>query len=233
MSITGHVLSSQVIEGRILVPDDRDVSPILDFELGGIDLNDNTQGNQYQTWTARLRYRAGSSVGGIYLKADDGEEFLFYNAPGITEFSFTFDQNMQPFLCFMQGGDAKYYWWDPTISAYALTNLPTGSISPKCCLDDKRRLETGTSDILLLYARDNNLYYREQRDRYLTEYLLKTGIIGGPLVAGMNNRNRVQIFLGLPEYPETTLGYRYAVGGRRRVSVGGNPRKVCGVNYGY
>ena len=230
--IVGHVLSSQVMPGAILSPDNGEVSPVLEYELGGIGLNDVTEGLRYQTWTARLSYKAGRRANGIFLSAPNTEEFLLYSASKITEFSFTFDQNMNPFLAFMQDGVAKFRWWDPTIPGYTVTSLPAGSHGPKCALDDKRKLETGTSDILLCYCRDGNLYYREQRDRYGVEYLLKSGVIGDCILVAMMNTNRVRIVTGLQDFPEESYSYRYAKGFRRRITKGGNPRRITGVNYG-
>lgn len=231
--IPGHVLSSQVISGYYLSPDNNDVSPVVDFELGGIGLNDITSGRDYQVWQARLHYEAGSAVGGIYLSAPNIEEFLWYNLKGITEFSFTFDQNMNPFLTYVQNGQAKYYWWDPTIPGYTVASLPVDARSPKCCMDDKRYMETSTSDIVLAYMRGTTLYYREQRDRFTIEYTLKTGLTGDVLLVGMTRVNRLQFAIGAQEFPATTYGYRYAKGFRRRIAVGGHARQICGVNYGY
>jgi hypothetical protein len=61
------------------------------------------------------------------------------------------------------------------------------------CLDDKRRLQNGTSDILLAYLRGNKLYNRTQRDRFEVEDYLADIPDGYSFVTmGMNTVNRVQ-----------------------------------------
>jgi hypothetical protein len=230
--IRGHSLSSTNLPGYYLSPDNSDVSPVLEYESGGIDLNDISEGLEYQDWQARLEYRAVRRHNGIFLSAPSIEEYLFFDEVGITEFSFTFDQNMNPFFCYMQDGQAKYHWYDPTIPGYDTVSMAVGVTSPKCCLDDKRLMETSTSDIILAYKRAGNLYYREQRDRFGTEYLLKTGITGELLLVGMHKRWRLQFAIGLQDYPDTTFTYRYAKGFRRRIVKGGGARRIPGVNYG-
>jgi len=230
--IPQHVLSTTNIPGYYLTPDNSDPSPVVDYELGGVDLNDTSQGLNVKVWKVRLHYSASKLAGGIYLSAPDIPEFLFYAGKDITEVSFTFDQNMNPFLAFMQNGQAKFYWFDPTIPGYTLTLLPAGSVSPKVCLDDKRAVENPTSDVILGYIRSGTLYYREQRDRFLVEYTLKTGVIGDVLMVGMTKIGRLQFALGLQDFPTTTNSYRYATGFRRRIVVGGGARRIPGVNYG-
>jgi hypothetical protein len=230
--IPQHILSSVNFQGYYYTPDSIDPSPVVDYELGGVALNDPSQGLQVKPWKARLSYDAATSIGGIYIGAPDVEEVLFYSQRGITEMSLAFDQNMQPFICFMQNGQAKYYWFDPTIPGYTTATMAAGVTSPKCCIDDKRKIQTGTSDIILAYIRAGNLYYREQRDRFTIEYLLKTGVVGEVLKVGMTHINRLMFAIGNQEFPTSTIAYRYATGFRRRVAVGGGARRIAGVNYG-
>ena len=79
---------------------------------------------------------------------------------------------MNTFFAFVQNGIARFRWWDSLTSSYQITDLPAGSTSPRASLDDKREFALGSSDIILAYIRDGNLYFRQQRDRYLIEYIL-------------------------------------------------------------
>lgn len=81
-----------------------------------------------------------------------------------------FDQNDRFFLSWLEDDDKiKIYWYDPLISNYTITEIAQGT-NPCCQLDDYRAIFIPNSDILLVYQRENNVFYRQQRDRYLVEY---------------------------------------------------------------
>ena len=146
---------------------------IESWDLGGVALNDPSLGLLYQTWHA---FCLDGSVGEVYLEADNITPFLWRTFPGISELSLTFDQNMSPFLAFVQNGVARFHWWDTVSAQYVTTDLENGATSPKCSLDDKRKesQKDNISDILLLYLVGGSLYYRQQRDRYDNAYLIST-----------------------------------------------------------
>lgn len=183
------VLSDQVIYAPFIPPRDIYPTPLVDYELGGVALNDSSQGLQVKVWHGV--YTKGS----IVFDAPGVDPTVIYTASGITEFSMTFDQNMQPFLAYVQNKIARFRWYDTTVNQFVVVDLPAGSITPKCCLDDKRSRETPSSDILLFYVNNGNLYYRQQRDRFTIEYLLKTGVGGTLKQVGMNLVNRMQLIL--------------------------------------
>lgn len=194
-----HVLSTQVILGQYIPPEERDPLKTKDYELGGIALQDPSEGLMYQVWTVRLDINEDTGMGSVYLSAPNTPDTLQFELLGITEVSLAFDQNMNPFIAFVQSGQARFWWYDPTVALQIFTDLPVGARSPKCCLDDKRPLQTelGQSDILLCYINGTTLYLREQRDRYLTEYPLKTGVTQDIIRIAMTDVNRVQIAIGL------------------------------------
>lgn len=170
--------------------------------LGGISLSDPTQGLQYQNWSGTVT-DVGLATSSVYLYSDNTPNTFIFSDPGIIWMRFTFDQNMHPFVSFYDGSISKYFWWDPTIPGNTVTSLPAGPTYPACMLDDTRSIETrvGTSDIILGYINNTNLCYRQQRDRYGTEYVLYSGInnlISNPFVnkIGMNNNYRLQFEIG-------------------------------------
>jgi len=226
-----HVLSTQVIFGQYLTPDGEDPSYLVDYEYGGIGISDPSAGLRYQIWTARLT-RGVNGFAEIYISAPNTPEFLAYSDFGITTVSLAFDQNMKQALAFLQEGVAKLWWYDTTIPGYVLISLPAGTNFPKLCLDDKRFEQTATSDILLTYTRAGVLYFREQRDRFLIEYELRTDVVGDVLQFGMTEVNRVQWAVGLLDYPVGLPIHRAVTGGRRRRTTQGDIRKVVGASYG-
>lgn len=181
-----QMLSTTVVQGSYLVPDSFNILPLLDYEYGGIHLNDSSQGLRYQIWT--LRYSSGD----IILSAPNTSDTVLFSRALVSEISLAFDQNMRPFVAFVEDGVAKYWWYNTLTATQDFTDLPVGSIYPKCCLDDKRPLEVGTSDIIMAYIRANVLYFRAQRDRYTVEYTLVNGITTRLNRIGMSSVNRVQ-----------------------------------------
>lgn len=137
------------------------------LEMGGVALNDPSQGLMVQVW------RAWAIDTDVYIEsATHPASLLFSVANLITEVSLTFDQNMFPFVAFMENGRAKFRWYDTLIGAYTITTMDNGVRTPRCSIDDKRQFAVSASDIILGYIYDGNLCYRQQRDRYNIERVL-------------------------------------------------------------
>lgn len=184
------VLSTTPVPSTFIWGRENLITGTLDYENGGLDIGDTTEALTYQTWRGRL---IGEDV---ILDAPSVSPVTIYSAADITEISFSFDQNMTPALAYVQGGVAKLRWYDTSIPGYDILTV-TGAITPRISIDDKRKSQTSQSDLILAYVRSNCLYYRRQRDRFLTEYLLLTGPALGidslQLVKiGMNKKWRFQ-----------------------------------------
>jgi hypothetical protein len=138
-------------------------------QLGGIALQDASQGLEVQTW-----YLDVNDSGDFLLRADSVAQTLLFTRPGTTWARLSFDQNMFPIISFVQSGQPYYYWYDPLIPAFQFVPMDVGVTFPCVTMDDKRALEIrlGTNDVILAYLRGGSLYYRQQRDRYGVEYLL-------------------------------------------------------------
>ena len=163
-----------------------------DFEDGPIDLNDPSSGLMYQVW------RGIASDQGVSLIKDAGEGDVeeILTQLNITEMSFTFDQNGRPSVCYTQYGQTKIYWYDSTVGGVATTVLGSGLGSPKIFLDDKRTTQTSISDMIVGYIKQKQLCYRQQRDRFGTEYVLATNVEGRLQKIGMGNNLRLQFVVG-------------------------------------
>jgi hypothetical protein len=195
MAIPDNRLSSLLLSSHFLVPDDLETFYLLVYELGGIGLNDPSAGLRYQIWT--LRYFP--ATGDVSISAPNTPDTVLFNRPDITEIDLAFDQNMNPFVCFVQAGTARFWWWDTNVAQTVFTDLPAGSLTPRCCLDDKRETQTNSSDIILCYVHNGGLRSRQERDRYTVEYTLDNPFLdprfGLPAVlkkVGMNGVNRLQ-----------------------------------------
>ncbi|MES2704842.1 MAG: hypothetical protein V4649_19560 [Bacteroidota bacterium] len=127
----------------------------------------------------------------VMVSAEGVTPVVLFTRPGIRELSLAFDQNMKPFVAFVQYSEAWYWWFDTVDATQKFTALP-GAVSPRCTLDDKRLIAQNTSDIILAYVKANNLYMRYQRDRYTIEYLLKTAVDATLVTIGMATNNRIR-----------------------------------------
>lgn len=178
---TRAVSAVSILGGRAL-----ESSTKIDHEDGPIALNDPSAGLFYQIWHGQVY------EGGVFLFSDLVERQDILSQLDITEMSFTFDQNGRPSVVYVQYGIANIWWYDSTVGGMATTLIGSGVISPKVILDDKRQTQTNSSDIILGYIRNENLYYRQQRDRFGVEYLLARGVVGRLQKLGMGNNLRLQ-----------------------------------------
>lgn len=189
----GDVLSTKAVPARFFGARSGATSRTVDYEDGGIAIQDPSQGLLYQRWRARL-FNAGEIDSFVMLDAREVPEFEWLAVPEMTEISFTFDANMRPAVAYVAAGQAFLNWYDSASSAYVTTALAPDVITPRVSLDDKRFLASNgyqLSDVILAYVRGDTLYYRQQRDRYLTERALKVGV--RPLIRiGMNRQLRMQ-----------------------------------------
>lgn len=191
----GDWVSTVVKSAAYYSPDSLDVGSMISKERGGIGLSDTTEGLDYQDWTLTWNWQTDEFM----IEAPNTPLAMIYSHADVTELSLSFDQNMAPFITFVAAGVAKYWWYDTALGGRDLTTLPAGSVTPRCCLDDKRPYRSGTSDIILCYVHDGKLKMRMERERYLTD-----NIIADPFVdpvnslpaylkkVGMNAINRLQ-----------------------------------------
>jgi len=180
-------LSAQRIRAELILPDPQ-INRLEAKHLGGVALNDPSGGLSVQTWYIRA---TGNQV---FVRADSVAETLLFSVAGtITEASLAFDQNMRPFVAFIEDGVAKYRWFDSALGGQTISSLPAGVSDPRCTLDDNRPTQTNISDIILAYIRAGNLYFRAQRDRYEIEYLLREGVPELRQV-GLNRKLRLQFW---------------------------------------
>lgn len=166
-------------------------SPLVDHEMGGVAIGDASQGLRVKLWTVDVHE-------GMVRVHDGGEQSEpLFPADGIERLGLAFDQNMRPFVAYMQEGVARFFWYDTLAQAFATGEIP-GARDVCCCLDDKRELQAQSSDIILAYLRGDKLCYRQQRDRYGIEYVLKDGVGGELRRVGMNTANALQFELEVP-----------------------------------
>jgi len=139
-----------------------------DYEMGGIALNDPSEGHLYQLWLTRI----SSDGTQLLISAPSVPETVLYTGVNLTEVSCSFDQNMRPSFAYVEDGIAKFDWYNTLTAQRELTVLGADVTNPRVTLDDKRPSQLAANDVLLFYVRDRTLYMRRQRDRYDPEMLL-------------------------------------------------------------
>lgn len=189
-----HVLSTQPHPAQFRYPRNIPRQPLISYEYGGIALNDASQGLRRRVWKAE--YIEGEFI----VSAEGVAPVVVLAVNNVDSFDFTFDQNMRVAIAYETavggtGTGARFYWFDNTLGGYTTLELGSDAYHPRCALDDNRDYEIGVSDIILAYMRDGSLYFREQRDRYLDEYLLLENAGAGLIQIGMNNVWRFQFQL--------------------------------------
>lgn len=163
--------STLPIPGRFSAPDNQVTSRLVDYELAGVAVNNASQGLKVQRWT--LSYRNNTD---IVLTPQSGTESVLFSTSGIDELSLAFDQNMRPHVAFHKEGTITLWWYDSMASQHVFTNFGAGR-SPRLTLDDKRPTQLGNSDIIFAYIKGDELCYRQQRDRFQVERVLRDGIV--------------------------------------------------------
>lgn len=187
--LPNNALSSEAMPASMLAPDDLPFDPLFDCELGGIALNDPSQGLQIKVW--QLRYIDDQLRLGQPGRTDD----MQFTVPDVKQVALAFDQNMRPVYAWQTTTYSRLVWFDAQSGGQVATDFPDVTY-PCLTLDDKRPESSATSDVIFAYIRDNRLCYRQQRDRYQVERVLASVPPGASLQRiGLTTNGRLQFNL--------------------------------------
>lgn len=177
---------------------------LFDYERAGIALYDGTQGVNIQLWRCRVRREESPANSGIFVyhvevsAPNTPWTILFTRTQRILEVSFAFDNNMFPFVVYaLENGQCWYWWYDSSDGTQKFTQMPGGTLTPRCCIDDHRESQQGISDVVLAYLSGGSLYVRYQRERYEIAHLEQAGLGANARLVdvGMNRAWRLQFWL--------------------------------------
>lgn len=143
-------------------------SRFRDFEWGGGAIQDPTLGLTHTLWRSDYNPETGDII-----LAHDNEEQIVYNAPEVSELAFAFDLNMNIALAYVTKQGAFLHWYDTQQTQMTTTKLPALQ-NPRLTLDERRTPFSALADVLLTYTRGDQLYVRNQRERYTVEHALGT-----------------------------------------------------------
>jgi hypothetical protein len=172
--------------GVFLPPNNLAYNPLSQTIWGGIVINDPSAGRQYQYWETFY------DVSDIKMKPVTSSVEFTHNAPNAISVSGAFDQNMAAVVAWQTATTSNIYFFDN--SGYRTLTI-NDTTSCRIAIDDSRDYYSAASDIFFAYTKNNNLYYRIQRENYANEYLI--GPANGKLLKrmGLTDKNRVQFEL--------------------------------------
>lgn len=186
------IKSEPAVPGLVLSPDNMPKRPTIDYEMGGIALQDPSQGLLVQQW--RAWYVRDEMA--VYVEATNTPPTKIFEQDRLTWLSFCFDQNMRWSAVYtLQDGESYLRWYDSLEGDYAITPLDDGVITPFLTLDDKRAIMLGSSDIVLAYIQKETVYLRVQRERFQVPHVWQEDIPKDWIIRnfGMSNKLRLQM----------------------------------------
>lgn len=184
------------------------------FTFGGVGVGDNSRGMYSFVWLAEVLDKNTISLRRVTEVGSTTTPYPFeetlYEGADITEVSVAFDQNMRPVVAFVEGGETKVRRYDSLAGSYVVDTY-NDAHSPRVALDGTAHTPLGETDIILSYIRNGVLYARIQRDNYLNEKTIQSGIGDGWFLrhAGMANNNTFQWVLFRRECYETETGEKH------------------------
>lgn len=182
--IPADAITNSPISGAFQPPENLPYNPSQHTVLGGIAIGDPSKGRQFQNWTAIL------AAGNVTVQPSNSGVVFSIAAPSATSIALAFDNNMGLVLAWQTLTESVLYYFDTTTAAYTARSF-AGTTSCRVCVDDAREFYGPSSDVIFAYTENNNLYWRQQRDRYDVERLV--GPTGKKLVRmGLAQTNRLQ-----------------------------------------
>lgn len=184
----GQVTSSKQVAGDFVgTRAFQMLDPFYAIADGPAGVNDISLGLRHQVWEAKI---LSSS---IYLSAPTVAPFVVYTALGLNFVQLAFDISAHPVVIFEQLGNVYLRWFNPATQVYEIKDFGTNIFDPQIAIDDPRPSQANLSDVIFSYIKNGDLYYRQIRDLFNTEYRLTTSgdIIRHPR-SGMTNNMRFQ-----------------------------------------
>ncbi|AXF52921.1 MAG: tail fiber protein [Caudoviricetes sp.] len=190
--MTIPIKSSTPVIGVLLSPDNLPKRPTIDYELGGVGLQNPSQGLMYQEW--RCWFDRDKSA--VMVESPNTPPTKIFDQERIVWLSFCFDQNMRWSSVYTLADGLSYLrWYNSLIGGYDITELASGVVTPFLSLDDKRPLQSGVSDIILAYIQNQSVILRVQRERFQVPHVWAEDIPNDWTIRnfGMSNKLRLQM----------------------------------------
>lgn len=167
---------------------------LVDRALGGIALQNTSQGYEYQVW--EIYYENGKiKIKGLTTNI----VYELLEIIDVTELSLAFDLSMNVSFTYVANGIAYLRFYDASIQQFS-TIVLSNCRSPRLAYDDYREMQSNTSDIICAYINKLTLKlcYRMSRDRFTIEYPLEDVQENARLIrVGMTKGLRLQFKMSL------------------------------------
>lgn len=186
------IKSSTEVAGELLAPDNLPKRPTIDYELGGIGLQNISAGLMVQVW--RCWFDRNNSA--VMVEAPNTPPAILFYQEKIVWLSFCFDQNMRWCAVYTLSDGLSYLrWYNSLIGGYDLTELDDGVVTPYLSLDDKRGSQGASNDIVLAYIKNQTVILRVQRERFTVAHIWLEDIPKDWIIRnfGMSNKLRLQM----------------------------------------
>ena len=192
--LPSNALSSQPLPAGLLHQTNDVWSPYRDQEMGGIAINDPSMGLMARLWYLEL------IDSDLILRTPGLPDQFLYTVPVAYQVALAFDQNMRAVVAWETADYVRLVWFNSQIGGRQATDF-ADIRCPCLTLDDKRPESLSTSDVIFAYLRGNALCYRQQRDRYQTEYVLTPDLPDGAQLkrVGMGKNMRLHFELLMPQ----------------------------------
>jgi hypothetical protein len=205
MAIPQGQLSSVLVDGTFLSPEGGVFQPLSDIESGPIDVEDTSQGLDYQDWI--MTWAGGTFT--LTPQTVGAPSTPLTGISNVARFTFTFDQNGRVYIAWetTTPGQSSFWWYDTLAAAKVTTDLTAlygGNVySPRCHLDDRRQMQFANNDILLFYTMDSattgyEMFMGIQRERFQIQNSLADEILYKNIHrCGMHDGLRIKLTLGV------------------------------------
>lgn len=151
-----------------------------DIEFVNIHTSETTNSLDYKYDISGVLWRGRLISGDILLDSSINTNPITIQL-NASEFSFDFDALNKPIIIYKEQGITKLYAYDILTNTNTVVVIDGDNTNPKIATDGE--------ELIIAYIKNGNLYYRIQRERFLQERLLYTGLVD-LLYIGMGKNNR-------------------------------------------
>lgn len=186
------LVSLEPIVGVLSNPDNIPKRPTVAYTMGGIALNNPSEGYLVQVWRAWFDRNTTS----VMVESPNTPPTKIFDQDGIVWLTFCFDQTMRWSAAYtLNDGKSYLRWYNSLLQDYETTFLGEGVVSPFLTLDDKRAVMNATSDMVLAYIQNQRVIIRVQRERFENLHIWAENIPKDWIIRnfGMSNKLRLQM----------------------------------------
>lgn len=169
----------------LVSPESLKKTGLFDYELGGVQLGDVSEGHSRYTW--KLTVESGTK---LTLTREGIEPILVHTLSSKPiDVAFCFDQSMNPVLAWLTT-DFEIFLRKFNFSTHVYEDISYGlGKCPRLTLDEKRKEFIPKSDIIFAYIQYNKLMYRVQREGFNVAHIVESDMLPSQRLAriGVNN----------------------------------------------